>query len=172
MVGVIAVGLVIGGLATVVLRRRRALARGRQARARERIAAIVLCEEFKAAIDSIEMALQDSNAKWLVSMSESTTLTEAWREQAEALQGLATEHWRVVSDAVDAVSPRYGLPSARPPVEDLRRSLANAASCSCKAPRSFVASATSARETRRCTTGNAATCSSDRPLLPSFRRLA
>jgi hypothetical protein len=123
MVGVIAVGLVIGGLATVVLRRRRALARGRQARARERIAAIVLCEEFKAAIDSIEMALQDSNAKWLVSMSESTTLTEAWREQAEALQGLATEHWRVVSDAVDAVSPRYGLPSARPPVEDLRRSL-------------------------------------------------
>jgi hypothetical protein len=123
MVGAIAVGLVIGGMATVVLRRRRALAQERQARTRERIAAIIVHDEIKAAIDSIDMALQDSNAKWLVSMSESATLTGAWREQADALQGLATEHWHVVSDAVDAVSPSYGLASAKPPVDDLRRSL-------------------------------------------------
>jgi hypothetical protein len=123
MVGVIVVGVVIGGLATVALCRCRAHAEARQARTRERVAAIVLYEEVKAAIDAIDMALQSGGSRWLVSMSESTTLTEAWREQAQALQGLGAERWYAVSDAVSAVSPSCGLVSSTPPIEDLRRSL-------------------------------------------------
>ncbi len=42
-------------------------------------------------------------------MSESRTLTEAWREHGEALLGLGAKRWEVISDAVSAVAPSYGL---------------------------------------------------------------
>jgi len=124
MVGTILFAVVIGGLATLALRWRDRRAEKREARSRERIAAIVLYEEIKAAIDAINMALKDDSSKWLLSMSESATLTEVWREQAEALQGLGPEHWYVLSEAVSAVTPSYRLLSTNRQLEELRRSLA------------------------------------------------
>jgi hypothetical protein len=123
MVQAIVVGVVFGGLAVLALRRHDARAEGREARRRERLAAIVLYEEIKAAIEAIDMALHDNSSKWLVSMAESTTLTEAWREQAEALQGLGAERWYVLNDAVSAVAPSFGLISTSARAEDLKRSL-------------------------------------------------
>ncbi len=123
MVQAIAVGVVVGGLAALGLRRRDAHAEAREARSRERIAAVVLYEEIKAAIEAIDMALHDDSSKWLVSVAESTTLTEAWREQAEALQGLGAERWYVLSDAVSAVAPCFGRISAGVQAKALRRSL-------------------------------------------------
>jgi len=123
MVQAIVVGVVVGGLAALGLRWRDARAEARGARCRERLAAIVLYEEMRAAIEAIDIALRDDGSKWLVSMARSTTLTEAWREHAEALQGLGVERWYVVSDAVSAVAPGFGIVPAGTQAEDLRRSL-------------------------------------------------
>ncbi len=123
MVLAIVVGVVIGGLATVGLRGHAARVEERHARSRERLAAIVLYEEVKAAIDAIDLALQDDSSRWFESMSESPTLTEAWCEQAELLIGLGAERWDVLSDAVSAGAPRHGLSSVSPQAEDLRRTL-------------------------------------------------
>jgi hypothetical protein len=123
MVQTIVVGVVVGGLAALGLRRRDERAEAREARSLERLAAIVLYEEMKAAIEAIDMALREDSSKWLVCMAESTTLTEAWLEQAEALQALEPERWYVLIDAVSAVAPSVGLIPANAQAEDLRRSL-------------------------------------------------
>lgn len=123
MVAVIVFGVVVGGMTAGVLHRRRTRAKEREARSRERLAAIVLYEEVMAAIDGIDMALQGEGSKWLFSLSESTTLSEAWREQAAALMALDLERWHVLSDAVNAVAPQHRLKSANAHPEDIRRSL-------------------------------------------------
>lgn len=105
MVQAIVVGVVIGGLITVGLQRRATRANEREARSREQLAAIVLGEEMDAAIAALDLALSDDGAKWVVSMSESKTLSEAWREHGDALVGLGTERWEVISDAVNAMAP-------------------------------------------------------------------
>ena len=121
MVQAILVGVMIGGSITLGLRWRAARAEEREARSRERLAAVVLHEEMKAAIAALDLALRDDDSRWLVSMSESRTLTEAWREHGEALLGLGAKRWEVISDAVSAVAPSYGLVYGR--AEDLKRSL-------------------------------------------------
>lgn len=121
--GAIVVGVVLGCVAALGLRRLDAHAIDREARHQERLAAIILYEEIKAAIEAIDMALKDDSSKWLVSMSESITLTEAWREQAEALQGVGADRWQVLSDAVSAMEPNHGLGSVKAAAEDLRRLL-------------------------------------------------
>ena len=123
MVQAIVCGVVVGVVAALCLRWRDARAQAHQERGRERLAAIVLYEEINAAIEAIDMALRDDSSKWLVSMAESKTLTEAWREQAEALQGLGVERWYVLSDAVSAVAPGFGLISTSAQADDLRRLL-------------------------------------------------
>ena len=123
MVQAIVVGVVIGGLITVGLQRRATRANEREARSREQLAAIVLGEEMDAAIAALDLALSDDGAKWVVSMSESKTLSEAWREHGDALVGLGTERWEVISDAVNAMAPSYRLVSTSRQTEDLKRSL-------------------------------------------------
>jgi len=123
MVQTIVAGVVIGGLVAILRRRRDARAKERQARSRERLAAILLYEEIEAAIDAIDMALQNHNSKWLASMSQSATLVEVWREHAPALQELGPERWYVISDAVNAMAPTDGLTLDRAGTEDRRCAL-------------------------------------------------
>jgi hypothetical protein len=63
------------------------------------------------------------DSKWLVSMSESRTLSEAWHEHGKELSGLAAAQWEVLSAAVTAMAPSYSLLSVGSRTEDLRRSL-------------------------------------------------
>jgi hypothetical protein len=120
----VVVGVVLSGVFTLCLRWRAARAEERAARSRQRLAALVVCEEMKAAINALDLALKADNSKWLVSMSESRTLSEAWHEHGEELAGLGSRSWEVLSDAVTAVAPSYGLVSVSAHSEDLRRSLA------------------------------------------------
>jgi hypothetical protein len=123
MIQLVAVGVVSGGGFTLSVRCRAARAEQRAARSRERLAALVVCEEMKAAISALDLALRTDDPKWLVSMSESRTLSEAWHEHGEELAGLGAQRWEVLSEAVTAVAPRYGLVSVSAHGEDLRRSL-------------------------------------------------
>jgi hypothetical protein len=123
MVGAIVFGFVVGGLFALGLRSRATREQRREARRRERLAAIVLCEEMQSAIDALDMALRDDGSKWLVSMSQSTTLTEAWDAHAESLLGLGPERWVVINDAVSAVAPTYSPVSDSGQTEHLKRSL-------------------------------------------------
>jgi hypothetical protein len=90
----------------------------------ELLAAVVLYDEMTAAIGALDLALRNDDPKWLASMSESRTLSEAWYEHAEDLAALPEEHWAVVSDAVTAMAPgqRSVLASAGRD-DDLRPSL-------------------------------------------------
>jgi hypothetical protein len=94
----------------------------RDARSREQVAAILIHEEMTAAISSLDLALREDDARWLVSMSESATLTEVWREHGQALVGLEPERWGVLDGAVSAMTPRYALKSAGTEIEGQRRS--------------------------------------------------
>lgn len=123
MVLAVVVGVVIGGLTTLALRWRDARIAKRDARGRERLAAIVLYEEIAAAINAIDMALRDDSSRWLLSVSQSATLTEAWREQADALQELDADHWSVLNEAVSTLTRGHELIAPDPQPEDLRRSL-------------------------------------------------
>ena len=122
MVRAIVVGAVIAGLITLGLRWRVARAQERQARAREQLAALVLYEEMQAAISALDFALRE-DSKWLVSMSESRTLSEAWHEHGMELSGLGAGQWETLSAAVTAMEPSYELLSVGARAEDLRRSL-------------------------------------------------
>jgi hypothetical protein len=123
MIQTVAIGVVISGVYTFCLWWRAVRAEERAARSRQRLAALVVCEEMRAAISAIDLALKADNSKWLVSMSESRTLSEAWHEHGEELAGLGARHWEVLSEAVTAVAPSYGLESVSAQGEDLRRSL-------------------------------------------------
>jgi hypothetical protein len=92
---------------------------------REQLAVIVMYGEMTAAIEALDLALRDDGSKWVVSMSESRTLSEAWRDHGEALIGLGSQQWEVLSEAVTAVAPSYGLGSGNAQVEpeELRRVL-------------------------------------------------
>jgi hypothetical protein len=123
MVLAIVVGLLIGGL-TILMQGWRARRRAERAvRSREQIAALVLYEEMTAAISALDLALTADGSKWLLSMSESRTLTEAWHEHGEALVGLGAERWNVLSDAVSAVAPSLGLVSASAYTPEFKPSL-------------------------------------------------
>src|SRR5581483_10890094 len=122
MVQTIVVGVVIGVLMTLGLRLPGARARKREARGREQLAAVVLYEELKAAIDSLELALSADGSKWCVSLSQSSTLTEAWRDHGEALVGLGADRWCILSDAVSAVAPSQNLVLVSGPNDALARS--------------------------------------------------
>jgi hypothetical protein len=124
MIQTVVVGVVLGGAFILCLWWRAVRAEERAARSRERLAALVVCEEMKAAISALDLALKADNPKWLVSMSESRTLSEAWHEHGEVLAGLGERSWEVLSEAVTAVAPSYGLVSVSAHREDLRRSLA------------------------------------------------
>lgn len=87
------------------------------------MAAILIHEEMRAAIDGLDLALREDDARWLVSMSESATLTETWREHGQALLGLEPARRGVLDGAVIAMTPRYELKSAGTEIEDQRRSL-------------------------------------------------
>jgi hypothetical protein len=124
MLQTIVVGALLGGLITLAVKWRSKLVRARQAQRREQLAVIVMYAEMTAAIAALDLALRDGNSKWLASMSESRTLSEAWRDHGEALVGLGNQQWAVLSDAVNAVAPNYALTSASPQTHgDLRRSL-------------------------------------------------
>jgi hypothetical protein len=123
MIQTVILGIVIGATFMLCLRLRAARAEERAARSRQRLAALVVCEEMKAAISALDLALRADNSKWLVSMSESRTLSEAWHEHGEELAGLGARRWEVLSEAVTAVAPSYGLVSVSAHGEDLRRSL-------------------------------------------------
>jgi hypothetical protein len=123
MIQAVLVGVVIAGLVTLCVRWRAARARERAARNREQLAALLLCEEMKAAISALDLALRSDDPKWLVSMSESRTLSEAWQEHGEELAVLGAQRWEVLSEAVTAVAPSYGLVSVSVHTDDLRRSL-------------------------------------------------
>jgi hypothetical protein len=124
MVHLVAAGVVIGGLMILGLRRRRTRARQREARSLEHLAAVVLYVEMQAAIDSLELALTADGSKWSVSLSQSSTLTEAWRAHGEALVELGAERWGIVSDAVSAVAPSDRPLLVSGQTEVLKRSLA------------------------------------------------
>lgn len=121
----IIVGVVSGLLIALGLRSRSLRALEREAQKREQLAAVLMYAEVAAAIEALDFALRADDPKWLASMSESTTLSEAWREHAETLNGLPSEHWAIVNEAVAAVAPSYALSSAgtKPQIEDLKRSL-------------------------------------------------
>ena len=89
----------------------------RAAESREQLAVIVMYGEMTAAIAALDLALRDGSSKWVVSMSESRTLSEAWRDHGEALIGLGSQQWEVLSEAVTAVAPSYGLGSGDAPTE-------------------------------------------------------
>lgn len=92
---------------------------------REQLAVIVMYGEMTAAIEALDLALRDGSSKWVVSMSESRTLSEAWRDHGAALIGLGSQQWEVLSEAVTAVAPSYGLGSgnAQDEPEEMRRIL-------------------------------------------------
>ena len=121
----IIVGVVIGLLAALELRSRSHRAQEREAQKREQLAAALMYAGVAAAIESLDFVIRADDSKWLASMSETTTLSEAWRDHAEALSGLESTHWSTVNEAVHAVAPSYVLSSAggRSEIEDLRRSL-------------------------------------------------
>jgi hypothetical protein len=123
MIQAVAVGVVVGAAFTVGLHWRAARVEARATHSREELAALVLCEEMKAAISALDFALREDDSRWLVSMSESRALSEVWREHAEELTGLGAQRWEVLSEAVTAVAPSYGLVSVSAQVEDWRRSL-------------------------------------------------
>jgi hypothetical protein len=123
MIQTVVIGVAVGGAFTLGLRWRAARAEERAARSRERLAALLVCEEMKAAISALDLALRGDDPKWLVSMSESRTLSEAWHRHGEELAGLGAQRWEVLSEAVTAVAPSYGLVSVSVHAEDLRRSL-------------------------------------------------
>jgi hypothetical protein len=124
MVQAIVVGVVVtGGVIRFGLRWHAARAEERAGRSREQLAAVVLYEEMKAAISALDLALRDEHSKWLVSMSESRTLSEAWHEHGRELLGIGAAQWEVLSAAVTAMAPSYNLLSVRAQTEDLRRSL-------------------------------------------------
>lgn len=85
---------------------------------------MVLHDEMTAAIYGLDLALRDDGARWLASMSESRTLTEAWHEHGQVLLGLGMERWYALSDAVTAMEPSYELAAAKPQPEELRVALA------------------------------------------------
>jgi hypothetical protein len=114
----------IAGLVKLSMRWRAASEVRRDDRQRERVAAIVLYSEMNAAIGGLDLALRDDSPKWLESMSQSTTLIEAWQEHGQALLGLGLERWYALSDAVTAMEPAYELAAAKPQAEELRSSLA------------------------------------------------
>lgn len=109
MVPTILVGVALGGLVMLSHRWRAARAEKYEARGREQLAAIVLYEEMKAAISALDLALRHEDSRWLASMSESRTLSEAWREHGGALLGLGVDQWEVLSAAVTAMTPGYSL---------------------------------------------------------------
>lgn len=109
MVQIVAIGLVLGGLITLGLQRRSKRAGQREAQGREELAVIVMYAEMTAAIAALDLALRDGSFKWVASLSESRTLSEAWRDHGEALLGLGPERWQSLSEAVTAVAPGYGL---------------------------------------------------------------
>jgi hypothetical protein len=123
MVLAIIVGLLIGGVTTFMHRLHKRRAAERAVRSREELAALLLYEEMTAAISALDLALTADGSKWLRSMSESRTLTEAWHEHGEALVGLGTERWNALSDAVSAVAPSYDLVPARGSAPELKPSL-------------------------------------------------
>jgi hypothetical protein len=124
MVLAIVVGVVVGAMFTIRLRWRAARIEERAARSREQLAALVVREEMKSAISALDFALKGHDCKWLVSMSESRTLSEAWHVHGVELVGLGARKWEVLSKAVTAVEPRYGLVSLSAQAEELRASLA------------------------------------------------
>jgi hypothetical protein len=83
MAPAIVLGVVFGGLIHGGLRWRAARREKPEVESRERLAALVLYEETKAAIDALDLALRGDSSKWFVSMSESRTPSEAWHEHAE-----------------------------------------------------------------------------------------
>jgi len=116
----IVICVVVGVLVTLARWRR---AGARDARCREQVAAILIHEEMTAAISSLDLALREDDAKWLVSMSQSATLTETWREHGQALVDLEPERWGMLDQAVSAMTPTYALTSAGTEIEDQRRTL-------------------------------------------------
>jgi hypothetical protein len=115
----------LGSLMGLALWWRAKRAEGREAESREQLAVIVMYAEVTAAIAALDLALRDGGSKWVVSMSESRTLSEAWRDHGEALIGLGSQRWAVLSEAVTAVAPSYGLGSGSPQTEtEMKRSLA------------------------------------------------
>jgi hypothetical protein len=124
MLGTIVVGVVVGGLATLARRWHRTLPIWRNGPTREQLAARVVYEEMIAAISAIDLALRDDESRWLLSLSESTTLTEAWRDYGDVLLGLDLERWEVLIDAMSAVPPSYGLTSIDTRSDDLKSALA------------------------------------------------
>ena len=119
----IVLGVVFGGLIHGGLRWRATRREKPEVQSREQLAALVLYEEMKAAIDALDLALSGDGYKWFASMSESRTLSEAWHEHGEELAGLGSERWAVLSEAVTAVAPSYGLVSVSAQTDDLSRSL-------------------------------------------------
>src|ERR1700761_8803595 len=112
MMEAIVAGVILGGLTTLAVQLRLKRANDRRAEKREQLAVIVMYAEVTAAIAALDLALSNGNSNWLASMSESRTLSEAWREHGEALIGLGSQSWTALSDAVNAVAPTYGLSSA------------------------------------------------------------
>jgi hypothetical protein len=123
MVQTVVVGVVVGAIFTIGLRWRAARINERVMRSREQFAALVVREEMKSAISALDLALKGDDSKWLVSMSESRTLSEAWHEHGEELVGLGARSWEVLSNAVNAVEPSYGLVSVSAQADELRASL-------------------------------------------------
>jgi hypothetical protein len=74
----IIVGVVFGSLVAVELRSRARRTDEHEAQKREQLAAVLVHAEVAAAIESLDFALRADGSKWLASMSESATLSEAW----------------------------------------------------------------------------------------------
>jgi hypothetical protein len=96
----------------------------REERRRELRAAQILGAEMTLVIGTLDMALKRSNAKWLPSLAENRALTTAWQNHWDSLElGRGLGHWKVLQDAVDAVSPVHTLGLAGGYYPELRRVL-------------------------------------------------
>lgn len=97
----------------------------REAWRHELCGAQILHAQMRLVIGTLEMALTRGNAKWLPSLADNRALTTAWQEHWESLElGPDLGHWKVLQEAVDAVSPiqTSGLSGGYYP--ELRRVLA------------------------------------------------
>lgn len=123
----IVLAAVVGGSIALVLQ---SLNGRRDSSRQEQQAARVMYVEISAAIDALDMVLAGSDFRWLPSLSESGTLADAWQEHWEGL-GLrpGLEHWRVLQDAVVAVSPGHGFVWVSGRDDHLRRTLSQRREC-------------------------------------------